>query len=251
MNDAASPVSLNEISFYFTRAAVGAGAPFGLGEEFARASAWLAYLGLDPARCAVPALHALAGGASSGALCVDDGHEATRIRSRDGRTASAIYAGPVAADRLAIEAAKGGECLLVLAETDQPVLIAAAIGAAEIDADLVRVAWPSPAGGHIVVELTDGTVELTVPVGADLTASGPAAVEVALNRLAGAAEPPARLPRSEATLLSDGRQRAARLGVTVDDSAWREVIAFFRKCLVPSTARSRSSGAGAGSIDNA
>ena len=251
MNRTASPVSLNEIGFYFTRAAVGAGAPFGVAEEFARASAWLAYLGLDPARCAVPSLHALAGGASNGALCVDEGHEATRIRSRDGRPACAIHAGPVVADRLAIEAGGGSECLLVLAQTDQPVLIAAAIAAAEIDANPIRIAWPSPDGGRIVVELTEGTVELTVRDGTDPAASGPAEVEIALNRPAGVSEPPARPPRSEATLLAAGKQRAARLGVTVDESAWSEVIRFFRKCLVPSTARSRSSGAGAGSIDNA
>ena len=250
MNGTASPVSLNEINFYFTRAAVGAGAPYGLGEEFARSSAWLAYFGLDPARCAMPALHALADGASSGALCMDDGHDATRIRSRDGRTASAIHAGPVVADRLAIEAGADSGRLLVLTETDQPVLIAAAIAAAEIDADLVRVSWLSPVGERIVVELTDGAVELAAPDGADLAASGPAEVEVALNRPARVSEPPARLPPPESTLLADGRQRAARLGVTVDEIAWSEVIRFFRKCLVPSTARSRSSGAGAGSIDN-
>ena len=234
-----------------TRAAVGAGAPFGLGEEFAKASAWLAHIGLDPARCAVPALSALADGESSNALTLRREGAATHALSRDGRMVSAIYSGPVVADRLVIDAARSHPCLLVLAQTDQPVLVAAAIAAAEIDADLIRVSWPSPLGDRIVVELADGTVEITVPDGADLAASGPAEVEIAVNRPSEVAEPQAGLPRSESRLLADGRQRAVRLGVTVDDSAWSEVIRFFRKCLVPSTAQSRSSGAGAGSIDNA
>ena len=251
MNGGASPISLNEISFYFTRAAVGAGAPFGLGEEFARASQWLACLDLDPARCAVPALRALADGTSSGALALHREQSAARLRSRDGRRLSAIHAGPVAADRLAIEAAGSGEYLLTLAETDQPVLVAAAVAAAEIDADRITVSWPSGAGERIVIELIDRTVRLAVADGIDLTASGPGNVDIALNRCAGIARPSSPAPHSEATPIEDGRQRAARLGVVVRDSAWIEVIRFFRKCLVPSTAQSRSSGAGAGSIDNA
>ena len=250
MNGTASPVSLNEIRFYFTRAAVGAGAPFGLGEEFARSSAWLACLGLDPARCAVPALRALADGTSSGALTVRGGHAATRLQSRDGRTLSAIHAGPVVADRLSIEAARSSDYIVALVATDQPVLIAAAVAAAGIDADLISVSWQPPEGRRIAVELTGGRARVTVPDGTDLAASGPAEVAITLNRPAGVGIPPSHLPIPEETRIADGRQRAARLGVAVGDAAWAEVIRFFGKCLVPATERSRSSGAGAGSIDN-
>ena len=43
-------LSFNEIMFYFTRAAVGAGLSFGLAEDFGRSSIWIAACGLDPAR---------------------------------------------------------------------------------------------------------------------------------------------------------------------------------------------------------
>ncbi|MEC7540070.1 MAG: DUF3726 domain-containing protein, partial [SAR324 cluster bacterium] len=42
-------LSQNEILFYFTRAAVGARAPFGIAEEFALWSVWMGSSGMDPA----------------------------------------------------------------------------------------------------------------------------------------------------------------------------------------------------------
>ena len=247
VNGTASPISLNEVSFYFTRAAVGAGAPFGIGEEFAKACAWLACLGLDPAEAAVPALRALARGKSSGELIVRADHDSIHVQERHGRRLSAIYAGPVVADRLSIEAGRSGECRLVLEQTDQPLLIAAAVGAAEIDAGLTTVSWPSPGGERIAIELTGGMVGLVVPQGIHLTASGPARVDVTSSRSAGIATPQSH---PAATRLAHGKRRAAEHGAIVAGVAWTEVVGFFRKCLVPSTAQSRSGGAGAGAIDN-
>ena len=247
MNGTASPISLNEVSFYFTRAAVGAGAPFGIGEEFAKASAWLACMGLDPAEAAVPALCALADGKSSGGLILSADHDFIHVQGRHGRRLSAIYAGPVVADRLSIEAGRSSECRLVLEETDQPLLIAAAVAAAEIEAGLTTVSWASPGGERIAVELAGGTVGFVVPDGTNLTASGPARVDVTSSRRAGIATPQSH---PAATRLADGKRRAAEHGVIVADVAWREVVGFFRKCLVPSTAQSHSGGAGAGAIDN-
>ena len=247
MNGPATPLSLNEISFVFTRAAVGAGAPFGIGEEFAKASAWLACLEFDPAEAAVPALRALADGESRGELVLRDGHEAIHVQGRDGQRLSAIHAGPIVADRLLIEAGTRGECRLVLDETDQPLLIAAAVVAAAIDAGRIAVTWLSPDGGRLVVELADGTVGLRGPEGTGFAASGPASVDVALNRTSATA----RLPsQSTSKRLADGRRRAVERGVVVDGQAWSSIIGYFNKCLVPSTAQSRRAGAGAGSIDN-
>ncbi|MEL0181405.1 MAG: DUF3726 domain-containing protein, partial [Deltaproteobacteria bacterium] len=42
-------MSQNEILFYFTRAAVGARAPFGIAEEFALWSVWMGSSEMDPA----------------------------------------------------------------------------------------------------------------------------------------------------------------------------------------------------------
>ena len=248
MNGSATPLSLNEISFVLIRAAVGAGASFGIGEELARASTWLACLGFDPAEAAVPTLRGLADGESGRELVLRDGHEAIHVQGRDGRRLSAIHAGPVVADRLSIEAGTGGECRLVLDETDQPLLIAATVAAADIDAGRITVTWRSPGGGRSVVELVDGMVRLSGTEGTGVAANGPAGVEIALNR-----------PSAMATFglhptprrLADGRRRAVERGVVVDGPAWSTIVGYFNKCLVPSTARSRSAGAGAGSIDNA
>ena len=247
MNGPATPLSLNEISFVLTRAAVGAGAPFGMGEVFAKASACLACLGLDPAEAAVPALRGLADGDSSGELVLRDGHEAAHVQARDGQMLSAIFAGPVVADRLSIESTRGGQCRLVLDETDQPLLIAAAVAAADIDTGRITVSWLSPGGGRVVVELADGMVMLPGPDGRGIEAAGPARVDIALNQTAAMT----RLQSYPAARrLADGRRHAVERGVVVDGLAWSTVVGFFGKCLVPSTAQARSRGAGAGSIDN-
>ena len=47
-------LSFNEILFYFTRAAVGVGVPYGLAEDFAKSSIWLGICGFDPAKNVFP-----------------------------------------------------------------------------------------------------------------------------------------------------------------------------------------------------
>ncbi len=106
MNGTPTPLSLNEVRFFFTRAAVGAGAPFGIGEDFANASIWLACAGADPAQLAAPALKRLADGASCGRLSISSGSEGVHLACAEGEVASAIFAGPAVADWLAVELAK-------------------------------------------------------------------------------------------------------------------------------------------------
>ena len=101
------PLSLNEIGFYYTRAAVGAGVPFGIGEDFAEACKHLAYLGFDPAQAALPALHGLECGRSGTSLILCAAGDTIHVGSGGTPLLSALYAGPVAADRLSIEAACG------------------------------------------------------------------------------------------------------------------------------------------------
>ncbi len=243
MNRTAMTVSLNEVGFYFTRAAVGAGAPFGLGEEFAEASRWAAFLGLDPAAVAVPALRGLAGGGSGIAFTFHRTENIISVVSRDGRILSAIYAGPVVADRLLVEAAHGEECRLLLDATDRPPLIAAAVASAGICASRIAVSWQSRNAGRTVVELNRRLAALTGPEAAAIEASGPAAVEIVLNG-AGTAAPPSSQTRT--IRLADGRSNAVERGVVMDGAAWSTVYDYFSRCLVPSTGRSRTAGAGAG-----
>lgn len=243
MSRTAMTVSLNEIGFYFTRAAVGAGAPFGLGEEFAEASRWAAFLGLDPAAVAVPALRGLADGGSGIAFALRRAGDVISVGSRDGRILSAIYAGPVVADRLLVEAAHGEECRLALDATDQPLLIAAAVASAGICASRITVSWQSRNAGRTVVELDRGIAVLTGLEAVAVQASGPAGVEVVLNG-AGTVAPPSS--RTRTVRLADGKSNAVEHGVVMDGMAWSVVFGFFSRCLVPSTGRSRAAGAGAG-----
>jgi len=243
VSTAATPMSLNEIGFYFTRAAVGAGAPFGLGEDFAETSRWAAYLGLDPAAVAVPALRGLADGGSGIALTFRREANRISVESGDGRILSAIYAGPVVADRLLVEAARTGECRLLLDATDQPLLIAAAVASADIRANRIAMSWQSRTGGRIVVELNYGVAALTGLDAAAIAAPDPARVEIVLN---GGGSTAALSSQTRTIRLAEGRSGAVERGVVMDGAARSTVYDFFSRCLVPSTGRSRTTGAGAG-----
>ena len=246
MSEMLTPLSLNEICFYFTRAAVGAGAPFGIGEDFAEASKALAYLGFDPARAAVPALYGLATGQSGTSLSLRPEGDAIRIGSPDASILSALYAGPVATDRLSIEAACGLERRLRIDDTDQPLLIAGAIAAAGIDAARITLSWPVRSGGHVALELNEGTARIGGAHRGGIASPGPARVDILLNGAPLEMDP----ARTATTSLAKGRSRAVRHGVAVDEAARATVLAFFDKCLVPTTGRSRDAGAGAGLTDN-
>ena len=243
MAETATLLSLNEIRFYFTRAAVGAGAPFGIGEEFARASSWLAFLGIDPAVAALPALDGLASGGSDGALVILHRDGILRVGCRERLKVSALFAGPSVADRLTIESTRERAYRLHLDEVDQPLLILAA--AAAVGVGRTRLYWRLPDERPVLAEVGDGRVRLDWPLGADLGQCDPAALEIVLN---GPSDGP---PRDALVIhVAEGRKRAVTCGVAVDGRAWSGVLGHFRKCLVPSTERSRSEGAGAGPIDN-
>ena len=217
-------LSLNEILFHFARAAAGAGAPVGLCDEFAAAAAWLAFIRMDPTRAVLPALDALAGGQSSGDLVIRD----SRLACRHGRMVSAVFAGPVIADRLSM--APDEPVTLHVDEVDVPFLLAGAVAAA--GSGHVRLSWQKGAG--TVIDIAGGKVA----VQGDATC-GRAAVTVVANA------PGATIPVCVSLHAIDaGRQAALDEGIVVDAAAWSGVLAYYGKTLVPSTERSRSEGAG-------
>ena len=243
MAETAALLSLNEMRFYFTRAAVGAGAPFGIGEEFARASSWLAFLGIDPAVAALPALDGLASGDSDSALVLLHRDGTVHVGCRDRLKVSALFAGPAVADRLTVESAREHTCRLHIDEADQPLLILAAVAAAGVGRS--RLGWQLSDRRPVLAEVGGGRVLFGWPPGADLGRCGPAAVGIVLNG------PSAGFPRDAREMhMAQGRKRAVTCGVAVDGRAWSGVLGHFRKCLVPSSEKSRSEGAGAGPIDN-
>lgn len=237
-------LSLNEINFYFTRAAVGAGAPFGIGEEFSEASKCLSYLGIDPARVAISALSGLVSGKSTKGIALGKTDHVTNIRSGNGRIISALFAGPVVADRLSIAAISSREQRIRLDDTDQPLLVVGAIIAADIGASQIEVAWQSKLGDRVAFKMHGGAVEITGFCTRTLDAPAPTPVRIILN-----CERNSR-PNSglETLLLAQGRSRSVEHGVAVDNASWLELYGFFRESLVPASAESRRSGAGAGQL---
>ncbi len=212
MNGTKTPLSLNEIRFFFTRAAVGAGAPFGLGEDFANAAIWLAGQGLDPAELVAPALSALAGGNSSSRIVEHKNGDTVSFSGEGDKPLSALYAGPAIADRLGAAAVAGQKTTIISGSVDQPALIAAYIGAAKLERGLVSVSSAVPAS-------------LTVEY--DPWASTPS-------------------DGNEAKM----SRHLLEYGVNVAAGPWETVFDSFRKCLVPSSSQSREQGAGAGLTDN-
>lgn len=156
---AGPPRSLAEIRFYVTRAAVGAGAPFGIGEEVAEATVRLASKGRMDWVALSEALDALGSG---GSVPPSDGTDSL---------VSAVIAGPM-------------------------------------------MAWSSTGWRP------DGAMDCP-----DL------------------AEDIASALRSEEEPVPPAG------GVTPDAAAWETVQKWFNQCLVPSSAESRLSGAGAGLVD--
>ena len=241
------PLSLNEIDFCLTRAAVGAGAPFGIGEDFANACIWLACLGYDPAAIAAPALSDFAEGRSCGGLKLLRTNDGVRVSGRDTRMISALFAGPAAADQLAIESNRSTGYRLDLVETDHPILVLAAVGARELGKCRVSANWRNRAGGQVRAELYRGEAEIAGSENPGTPASGPSKIEFVRNGTEGTAEPSTR---TSPVFLEEGRMRVVESGVDTDPVAWEQVRRYFRKCLMPSTMQSRESGAGAGDIDN-
>ncbi|MDE0417713.1 MAG: DUF3726 domain-containing protein [bacterium] len=217
-------LSLNEILFHLSRAAAGAGAPVGICEEFADTAAWLAFIDMDPARAALPALDALARTESSGDLVIRD----NRVACPDGRTVSAIFAGPVVTDRLAMAPAE--PMTLQVEEVDVPLLLAGAVAAA--GSGHVRLSWRR--GAEAVIDVAGNMVAVKGD-----TTRGRAAVTVVAN--APGAAVPSGVPLYA---IDEGRQAALDHGIAADGAAWSGVLAYYGKTLVPSTERSRSEGAG-------
>ncbi|MBC6404377.1 MAG: DUF3726 domain-containing protein [Rhodospirillales bacterium] len=240
-------LSLNELRFFLTRAAAGAGAPFGLGEDFAKAAICLAALGIDPAPAAAAALAGLADGNSGTRLTFAEADGVTILQGEGRRPLSALYAGPALADRLAVAAEDGGSCRMILKQADRPALAAAAVAAAGIGAELA-IAWPCGAGARAGIASRCGRLEVLAGGGA-VDRPGPADMEVLMEV--------GRNPAAAAAAAGPGGRRLAELcgriaeeGVTVAAAPWSAVYGHFAKCLVPSSPQSRAAGAGAGVGDN-
>ena len=237
MTDGSHSISSNEIDFYVTRAAVGAGASFGIAEDFATAVTWAARFG-DPAPAALACLNQLDSRPQSGRLTLS-GEGAALVLSGQGPL-SAIYVGPALADFVQLPRAKGA--ILKARDVDYPMLAVAAL--ASNPAIACAIEW-------LGVRMTVGAGEISSLAAVDREAfrsDGP--VDITL------VDAPRPTPRTDAAgycpdaaQLNAEAHRIAREGITVDPSAWRGVVELFNRCLVPSSEQSLAAGAGAGLVD--
>jgi len=230
------PLSLGEIGFIGTRAAVGVGVPFGLGEDLAGSLIRLACAGFDPTAVCVAALDSLERGDSTGALEVAAGEGFLDMRGTGGQAVSAIYAGPAVRDHLLAHPGIGR----ILAEAvDQPLLLAAALNPGDVE---VTVSWDGAR-----VAFAGGTWrEIAARDETALLSPGPSRITVEAG--SGTAERPSGPVWTDKEFQA-AREHALNRGVSVEVGAWERTFSYFERCLVPSNRQSRLSGAGAGLVD--
>ena len=238
-------LSFNEIMFYFTRAAVGGGVPFGLAEDFGRAATWIASSGLDPAGMSAIALKELECGQSCLKATLAKGNKEILLTAESEKKLSAIQAGAAVCDLISVQLENPKNMQSIIAEkVDCPLLVCAALGAADFngweiswpgtDSTLRSVliceegSWKSSWIGSMVPEVEDG-VDVKV---------------IFVNKYEG------YYGKWEGSKFYSGKNKKKLLetGVPVYNS-WSVIYSFFKRCLVPSTAESRKTGAGAGLVD--
>ena len=122
-------LSFNEILFYFTRAAVGVGVPYGLAEDFAKSSIILALYGFDPAKIAYPALKSIDEGKSSIKIFQSENDNETFFFPLKSKQISALQGSAIICDYIS-SFSKNSVITkkFVLKNVDCPLLIVAAIG---------------------------------------------------------------------------------------------------------------------------
>ena len=123
-------LSFNEIMFFFSRAAMGVGLPYGLSEDFGRISVWIAASGLDPAAITSNALKSIDEAQSSLCSSQTENDTETILKPSDEKQLSALMAGPTVCDWISTKDTEITEYKNYCTKNiDYPFLIAAAVGA--------------------------------------------------------------------------------------------------------------------------
>ena len=245
MSTLTPPISFAELRFICTRAAIGAGAPFGIGEDFAETAHAIAAMGFDAARTIYPSLKKLADSRScsdirmennDGLLVFQAGQHATSL--------SSVFAGPALCDHLAV-AGMGGYARLE--NVDCPLLAVAGLGSITSKQISCRVTWLTPGGFSVSLLFKNGhIVSIKAPDMLAVIASEATDVHVDYT-----GDPPDEEgnPLFEEQHFERARKRALTEGLEMDATDWAAIHAYFKRCLVPSSEQSVATGAGAGLVD--
>ncbi len=244
MKTRTSPVSLSELRFVCTRAAVGAGAPFGLGEDFADAAIAIAKMGFDAAQITLSALNRLASGDSSAVVDLKRQDGVLVFEAGQGGLLSSIFAGPTLCDHLI---ASDADCGARLINVDSPLLAVAGLEAVSVDHRTCMAAWETTSGDGVSLLFENrGISRICAPDATAVIAPGPVHVEIRMGSDNTDAEESVLSGQSD---LKTAARRTLMEGLQMDAADWAGVYAWFERCLVPSSEESMISGAGAGLVD--
>ena len=215
----ATPLSLNELNFYLTRAIFGIGGSFAVATECARACAWLVCRGFSVddliqeilnTPCPTPPNFAWQG---------------EKLQC-DTLPIPALYAGAVVIDHASL-----GNHVITLDTVDFPLLLAARV----IPRLPQNTAWKICFGGqdHGFIIQDNNVWLMGKPIGTNDSVT---------------IQPTHDLPSHEP--LADCRMMVYENGILLSDTTWGLLWKCFHQTLVPSNAASTLQGAGAGTNDN-
>lgn len=242
-------LSVNEVRIMCQRAAVGVGLPFGLGEDGAAASAWLATAGLDGVEVFRRALDGLTAGTAVAVAPEVHGHEHRLVPVDARRDSSALYAGPALSDRIPVHGAGSRVARLALPAVDEPLLVlACAMITVRRTTAPVTVQWQGYGNQRrYQARYLDHAWSLWGEAAECLDAAGPADVIVEPGSRA---EEPGLSRLLTAADIEDASRHCYAHGVRVAADAYEWLNFHARKILVADSHQSRLAGAGAGLHDN-
>ena len=237
-------LSFNEILFYFTRAAVGAGVPYGLAEDFAKSSIVLAVYGFDPAKITYPALKSIDEGKSSIKIFQTENYNEILFFPLKSNQMSAIQGGASICDYISLFSKNSVIAKkFILKNVDCPLIIAAAIG--NNNSGNWKVTWKDQNSKIIYFYIfKNGDIKTSLQVNKIDNKIFPTdvIVEYAENFNINS-EILKNLKKN-----SKNKKKFLEKGISLYCN-WEKLYSYFSRILVQSDNNSRISGAGAGLID--
>ena len=234
-------ISLNEVLFYFTRAAFGVEVPIGLSEDFARANMWVSENGFDPSRCSLKALDNLDSQASSLSIKFEKTKEGGHLFCPEGKFLSSLEASAGCVDWIEVSNGSGE---LKISNVDSPFLVVSALGANECLG--IKVLWTDQEKNQFQVNLINNDEW-------EVLSSSSKLIELSSNAdmLISPLKASVEFYKGKTIKkfnLAEEKLKILHHGVKVEEN-WEAIYSYFSRCLVKSSAESRASGAGAGLVD--
>ena len=230
-------VSFSEIEVTFRKAALGAGTPLGLAEDFGRVNYWLETRKIGSLSVGLAALNAF-DTEDSGSVATVESEPEWNLSPQSGQKLSALYAGSSACDLLCAQHAA-----IHLRKVDVPLLVLVSAVLASSEYSLaIQIELLSADGTTEVVFCDCGIVHAEAAV---------------LKRFSSASALDIRLLRSNSGQFRNWPvvfpamppDEVFTEGATVDETEWNRIEQYAKRMLVPASETSRA-GAGAGEIDS-